>query len=254
MDTKQIIKYIDDGANFYCRQLGNASHMEFKNNGIYSIISPKKGEEGGTSLFDVTLDHLSDEEASQKIDEIKALNVHTWWGLCVSDRIADLIWGKDRPVLSPEQQENAEEVYMAIFPEDKPVDNVFDEAIRVKPVMSLDEFGTWADICNAVLHDGYPIMHRVNHFHLCEERIMPCYIGFYNDKPAAVCAILNNDVISSLEFVATLSDYRKKGLARALTITAINDAFDNGSIIITTRAFAEAKNLYKSLGFKLYYI
>jgi hypothetical protein len=71
------------------------------------------------------LEHLSDEEASQKIAEIKALNVHTWWGLCVSDRIADLIWGRDRPVLTPEQHENDEEVYMAIFPKDKPVNNGF---------------------------------------------------------------------------------------------------------------------------------
>jgi ribosomal protein S18 acetylase RimI-like enzyme len=254
MDARQIIKYVDDGANFYCRQLGNACHMEFKNNGYYSAICPKAGEDGGTSLFDVTLEHLSDEEASQKIAEIKALNVHTWWGLCVSDRISDLIWGRDRPVLTPEQHENDEELYMAIFPEDRPANNGFTDVIRVKPVVSLDEFGIWADICNAVLHGGYPIVHRVNHFHLCEEGIMSCYLGFYSDKPVAVSAILDNKGISSLEFVATLADYRKKGLARALTVTAINDAFDRGSKIITTRAFAEAKKLYKSLGFKIYYI
>lgn len=254
MDTRQILKYIDEGANFYCRQLGNACHMEFKNNGYYSMISPKAGEDGGTSLFDVTLEHLSDEEASQKIAEIKTRNVHTWWGLCISDRIADLIWGKGRPVLTPAQHEDNEEVYMAIFPKDKPVNNSFNAAIRVKPVASLDEFGIWADICNAVLHGGYPIVHRVNHFHLCEEGIMPCYIGFYDGKPAAVSAILDNSGISSLEFVATLVDYRKRGLAKAVTVTAINDAFDRGSKIITTRAFADAKNLYKSLGFQVYYL
>jgi GNAT superfamily N-acetyltransferase len=188
------------------------------------------------------------------INEIKALNVHTWWGLCVSDRIADLIWGKGRPVVTPEQHENDEEVYMALFQESALLGNEIKGEIRVRPVRNLDEFGIWTDICNAVLHNGYAIMHRVNHFHLCEKGIMPCYIGFYSDKPVAVSAILNNHGISSLEFVATLADYRRKGLAKALITTAVNKAIDNGAKIITTRAFADAKNIYKSVGFKVYYI
>jgi len=181
------------------------------------------------------------------------LNVHTWWGLCLSDRIADLIWGEGRPILTPEQHEDDEEFYMAIFPEDKPVYRKVSDEITVKPVITDDEFSTWADICNSVLHGGYPIMHRINHFDICKNGIMPCYIGYYQDKPAAVSAILNNNGISSLEFIATLDDFRKKGLARALCQTAVDEAFANGSKIITTRAFANAKNLYKSIGFKIYF-
>jgi len=69
MNNSEIIKIVKE-ANFYCRQLGNASHMEFVNNGCYSMIYPKEGQEGGTSLFDVTLGHLNDEVALQKIKEI----------------------------------------------------------------------------------------------------------------------------------------------------------------------------------------
>ncbi|MFZ5354866.1 MAG: GNAT family N-acetyltransferase [Bacillota bacterium] len=253
MNSSEIMKLIDEGANFYCRQLGNASHMEFVNNGCYSMIYPKEGQKGGTSLFDVTLEHLNDEEAVQKINEIKALDVHTWWGLCLSDRIADLVWGKDRPILTPEQHEDDEELYMAIFPEEKTVYSKANDQISVKQVLTIDEFSIWADICNSVLHDGYPIMHRINHFDICKNGIMPCYIGYYEGKPAAVSAILNNNGVSSLEFVATLDGFRKKGLARALCQTAVEEAFAKGSKIITTRAFADAKNLYKSLGFKIYY-
>lgn len=253
MNNLEIMKLIDDGAIFYCRQLGNASHMEFVNNGCYSMIYPKSGQQGGTSLFDLRLEHLNNEEALQKINEIKALNVHTWWGLCLSDRIADLICGKDRPILTPEQHEDDEELYMAMFPIEKPTYGKVSEDIAIKLVTTVDEFGIWADICNSVLHGGYPIMHRVNHFDICKEGIMPCYIGYYHGKPVAVSAILNNNGNSSLEFVATLEDFRKKGLARALCQKAVEDAFANGTKIITTRAFADAKNLYKSLGFKIYY-
>lgn len=137
MNNSVIMKLIDDGANFYCRQLGNASHMEFVNNGYYSIIYPKKGQDGGTSIFDVTLEHLNDNEALEKISEIKALNVHTWWGLCLSNRIADLIWGKDRPVLTPEQHVNDEEFYMAIFPQEKPAYEKVNKDITIKQVTSV---------------------------------------------------------------------------------------------------------------------
>ena len=71
MNNTEIMKIVDDGANFYCRQLGNASHMEFVNNGCYSMIYPKAGQDGGTSLFDVTLEHLDDEEALQKLTKLK---------------------------------------------------------------------------------------------------------------------------------------------------------------------------------------
>lgn len=96
-------------------------------------------------------------------------------------------------------------------------------------------------------------MHRVNHFDICKDGIMPCYIRYYQGKPAAVSAILNNNGVSSLEFVATLDDFRKKGLARALCQKAVDDAFENGARMITTRAFADAKDLYKSLGFIIYF-
>lgn len=253
MNNSEVMKLIDDGAVFYCRQLGNASHMIFVNNGYYSMIYPKSGQEGGTSLFDVTLEHLNDEEALQKINEIKALNVHTWWGLCLSNRIADLVWGKDRPILTAKQHEDDEEFYMAIFPDEKPTYEEISDDIIIRPVTTVDEFGIWADIGNSVLHGGYPIIHRVNHFDICKEGIMPCYIGYYHGEPAAISAILNNNGNSSLEFVATLENFRKKGLARALCQKAVDDTFANGSRVITTRAFPNAKNLYKSLGFKIYF-
>lgn len=55
--------------------------MEYIDNGYYSIIRPKSGEEGGTSLFNIRLEHLSDGELKQQVDEIKELNLHTWWEL-----------------------------------------------------------------------------------------------------------------------------------------------------------------------------
>jgi hypothetical protein len=44
--------------------------MEYTDNGYYSIIRPKKGKEGGTSLFNLRLDDLSDDELGKKVDNV----------------------------------------------------------------------------------------------------------------------------------------------------------------------------------------
>lgn len=79
MERTKICKYIDHGANYYLKLLGDAKHMEYTDKGYYSIIRPKNNEEGGASLFNLRLEHLSDEDLKEKIDEIKGLNLHTWW-------------------------------------------------------------------------------------------------------------------------------------------------------------------------------
>lgn len=250
MEKLEIRKHIDDGANFYLRLLGEAEHMEYSDNGYYSIIKPKDGQEGGTSLSNIRLDHLSDEVLKEKVNEIKGLNLHTWWGIALSERMLETVFGGNRPKQATET--NDEEANMAMLPNEKPVYTEIIDAITVKKVDNAEDFKLWADISNKILHGGYPIMHPENHYHLCQDGIMPCYVAYYNGKPASVCSIINNKGISSLEFVATLEEYRGRGLAKAVCTTAIDEAFENGSKIITLRAFPEAKRLYKWLGFKIY--
>jgi predicted GNAT family acetyltransferase len=250
MERAEIVKHIDNGANFYLRLLGDAEHMQYTDNGYYSIISPKEGQEGGTSLFNIRLEHLPDQELKEKINEIKELNLHTWWGVGLSERMLDAIFGENRPVPIPEP--NDEEANMAMLSEEKPEYEEFNMPIAVKKVDNAEDFRLWASISNRVLHGGYPIMHPENHYHLSQSGIMPCYIAYYKGTAASVCSIINNKDISSLEFVATEEEYRRKGLARAVCTTAIEDAVKNGSKIITLRAFAGAKKLYQAIGFKIY--
>ena len=82
---------------------------------------------------------------------------------------------------------------------------------------------------------------------------MKCYTLRIGDTPAAVCAVLDNHGIASLEFVATIPEMRQNGYAKAVCKKAIHDAFANGAKIITVRAAnAAASKLYQSLGFKAY--
>lgn len=251
MEKIEIYKHIDGGANYYLKLLGDAKHMEYTDNGYYSIIKPKNGEDGGISLFNLRLEHLSDPELNEKINEIKGLNLHTWWGFGLAERMLNAIFGENRPMAVPEPNDE-EEGYMAMLPEEKPLYKEFATNITVKKVDNPEDFKLWSDISNEILHGGYKLMHPENHYHLSKCGTMDCYIAYYNGEASAVCSIINNKDISSLEFVATLEKYGRKGLAKAVCITAINEAFKNGSKIITLRSVPEAKKLYRSMGFKSY--
>jgi ribosomal protein S18 acetylase RimI-like enzyme len=251
IEKTQVLRLIDEGANFYLRLLGDAEHMDYRRNDCYAIIRPRPFHEGGTSLFDVRLEHLPEEEIEQKVAEIKQMDIHTWWGLCQPERVLNAIWkGQTRP--QPLLESNDEEAYMAMFTEEMSVYEQKNGFITVKRVASAADFRVWAGINNYVLHGGYPIIHPKNHFHLCQKEIMPCYIGYLDQNPASVAAIMHNRGVSSLEFVATLPEYRRKGAAKAVCCQAIADAFATGSKIITLRALPEGKKLFLRLGFKMY--
>ncbi|MGE5653479.1 MAG: GNAT family N-acetyltransferase [Bacillota bacterium] len=250
MEQKEIIRQIDDGANYYLRLLGDAPHMEYVDNGYYSIIRPMSGEKAISSVFNLRIDHLPTEELQQKVDEIKSLGLHTWWGLGLSERMLDAIWGNQRPQAPHDPAD--EESYMALLLGDKPEYPSNDHVIKVKMVGSPEDFRVWAEMANNVLHGGYPIMHPTNHYHLCVSGKMACYISYVEGMPAAVAAVMHNGEAATLEFVATLKEYRRRGLALAACRVAVEDAFDAGARIITLRALGLARKLYEVLRFRAY--
>lgn len=251
MERSEIHKHINDSANYYLRLLGDAVHMEYTDNGIYDKITPITGEKIGTSVFNIRVEHLPDTELQQKVDEIKELDLHTWWGFNLSRRMADAIWPDlSRAELLPEP--NDEEACLALLPEEWPIHRVPGESITVTQVTGHEDFKIWAELNNRIMHGGYPVMHPDNHFHLCERGLIDCYIANYKGEPAAVCAIMNNGLISSLEFVATSEEYRRQGLAEAVCIEAINVAFSRGALILSTRGIGPSKKLFIKLGFTVY--
>ncbi|QSF46976.1 GNAT family N-acetyltransferase [Paenibacillus tianjinensis] len=251
MERSEIYKHINDSANYYLRLLGEAEHMEFTDNGYYAMTRPKSGDKCGTSVFNIRLEQLTDVELKQKVEEIKALDLHTWWGFNLSERMAEAIW-PDHTEAESLPEPNDEEACLAVLPEQWPAFRETEESITVTRVADASDFKIWADLNNRIMHGGYPVMHPDNHYHLCESGIIDCYIANYNGVPAAVCSIMNNGDISSLEFVATSEEYRRQGLAAEVCIEAINSAFSQGAQIISTRGFGHSKKLFKKLGFTVY--
>lgn len=248
MTNTEILKLIDNGSIYYIRILGNAQHMEYIKYPYYSMIRPKSGEQGISFVYDIQFDKMPQDEIAKHVTEIKSLNIPTWWGVGLPDEIHELVFGAKRQ----EPNSNDEEFCMAMFPEEKLSSYKPEPSIEVKTVKNHNEFAVWADITNQILHTGTPLIINDSYFHLSESGIMPCYIGYYNGVPASVASTLNNDGETTLEFVATLPEYRGKGLATAVCSKAVEDLFGNQAKVITLRSSAMAKNLYLALGFKIY--
>lgn len=240
------MKFIDDGVIFYLDFFADAIHMETIDNGIYRIIKPRENEQGICFVYDIRLEHLTDDEARDKIAEIKSLSLPVWWPVH-SKRIHDLL--NDNYNVAPLSNES-DEFYMMLLPENQ-TKNIPNNKV-IKRVETVEDFKIWVDIANHVLSEGYQDIHPINHYRWCEKGKLISYIAYVDDKPSAIAAIMDNKGIASLEFVATLEEHRRKGLAKAVCINAICNAFANGAKIITTRAFYPANLIYQSLGFKRY--
>ena len=250
MTEKEIIKHINDGANYYISLFGKAQHMEVVNKEFYSYIRPKAGEKGISIIYNVHADRLAPEKQRAIISEMKERHMPIWLDLTVSDEVFFQVFGSEK-LHGQKVFDDNDDRYMAL-PAEKEAED-YSVVEKIVKVQSEQEFSVWAKIANDILAGGNPDMHPVYHYPLCRDGIMKCYIAYKNGLPAAVASIADNRKIMSLEFVATLPEMRRQGLAAAVCKRAVYEAFVDGAEIVTVRAAdGIAANLYESLGFKAY--
>jgi ribosomal protein S18 acetylase RimI-like enzyme len=249
MTELEIVRHIDDGAKFYLDFFGDAPHMDKIDNGIYTTISPKDGEQGVRFIYDLRLEELDDNAAQNELAKMKAAGLPIWWGLYPlhSVRIRNLLFGKD---FTPKPPVNGDEFYMAMLPSREPLTPI--NGAEIRRVTTADDFRLFADIANLVFANGYGDIHPENHYHWCTDGRMTAYVAYSEGEAVSVAAVLNHNGVCSLEFVATLPDFRRRHFAEAVLISAINGAFADSARIITLRAFDPARRLYEKLGFEAY--
>ena len=250
LTQQEIIRHINNGADHYVRLFGQAEHMEIVDRTFYSLVRPKGSVHGISMVFQVRLEGLPSAKQQELIAEIKALHVPVWFDLTASDELHRLFFSCEKrhgqTVLDDD-----DEVYLALLPEQAPCAAA--SAYSIVNVQTAEEFALWARMCNDLFANGAPDVHPLYHYPLCQHNLMKCYIAYVHDQPAAIGAIMNNHGIASLEFVATVPEWRRRGLARALCDKAIHDTFADGAKIITVRAInAGASRLYQSVGFTAY--
>ena len=81
------------------------------------------------------------------------------------------------------------------------------------------------------------------------------YLGYFQGKPAGVCALLSFNNVGGIFNVGTTPEHRRKGIATALLHKTIGDSLSSGNnpLYLFTRKGSDAERLYSNLGFQVAY-
>ncbi len=250
MTKAEISRYIDRGADFYIDLFGRAEHMERVKRRYYSFVRPKGDVFGITFIYDVNLNGLPREKIQEQVAEIRALNMPVWLALNTSEEVLLAYSGKEK-LDPPREPTMDDEAYMFMLPEGKPE---YPGETQVMEVHTQEEFAQWAGLVNRVLSQGREDIHPQYHYPLCQDGLLRCYMVLDEDGKAvsAASAAVDRESVT-LEFVATLPEYRRQGLAQRVCRRVVDDVFDSGAAIVTVRAIdGIAAALYESIGFRRY--
>ncbi|GHU81227.1 hypothetical protein FACS1894191_7950 [Clostridia bacterium] len=253
MTPTQIIRHVNDGANFYVDFFADADHMSRIQTPHYTYTEPKPGEQGINFVYNIALENLPKDEQAAQINAIKALHMPAWWNLQCDDDLYKLIFGKEKSHAIAEPVDG-DELYMALLPGELNARRRLPKGIKIKKVVSAADFAHWAKFQNDVLCGGHQDIHPQKHYRWCGNGKLRCFAAYCDNDIISVASIMRNDAACSLEFVATHPDYRRQGLASAVCSETILDAFESGAEIVTLRAINPGtRQLYcDTLGFTVY--
>lgn len=247
-DRVAIRRRINDAGTLFFDLLGDGAHMNKVHLPHYTLISPKDGEAGPTTLYDIRLGGLAKQEAMALIEEIKAMRIHVWWDICFPQEIKQWIFGT-RP--APASEPNDEESYMAMLLEEKPAYPPSEQHITVTRVSSAQDFAHWARLTNQLFQEG-ALVHPEHHYHLCVQGDMACYIGHLEGQAVGVGCMMRRDDLAAIYLVATAAEHRRRGVATAVCRTAIEGAEREGAKLFTACAWPAIKTVMRRLGYMYY--
>lgn len=220
--------------------------------GSVSWIIPYKGEKGPTLAFRI---HLNEENAET---ELKALGqgirkgeVPQMWIVtpdATPDNIIDIMERNGFKNLSGEDDEPA----MLLCKKDFRPYTEENSRITCRKVSTMEDFRLWIDVVNTALH-GWEMIDAEHYFTWVKDENINIYLAKIDGVAVSTCATIQNGNTSSLEFVSTLEQYRRKKAASLLSSFAIDALLSNGAETVTLGACGDSVHLYKGLGFKKYF-
>jgi len=197
-----------------------------------------------------------DEECASKdieqiISRIKELNIPVLWFVT--------------PMSRPKNMESILKDYgfkyqkdwiaMAVDLKTVPENFGIPEGMEIKEVLNLEGLKTWTDVLVksfefpeiAVSYKKYFINSGIQNpsFHY--------YLGIFNGDPVASAVLFEGEEAAGLFYIGTISEVRRKGIAKAMVYHILNEAKNKGYTISVLQASEMGYPLYKKIGFKKYY-
>jgi ribosomal protein S18 acetylase RimI-like enzyme len=111
---------------------------------------------------------------------------------------------------------------------------------------------------NQVLIEIYdmPLEWKKGFDQLTSERLrkgVKCYLAYHNGLPIGTCGLFTSEKTGEIFGVGTMEDYRGRGIATNMVLSAIRDSIQMGNDLHTIRADKGdyPEKLYKKLGFEI---
>ncbi len=130
------------------------------------------------------------------------------------------------------------------------------EGISVSRVKDREELNVWEEVSFAGFdfrQETKEQYHRfVSAFNLRDDAPQRFFLARVHGKPAATSLLFLNGKTAGIYFVATLADFRKKGIGLELTHATMRHAGVAGARYATLQSSADGLHVYEQAGFKQY--
>lgn len=125
--------------------------------------------------------------------------------------------------------------------------------INVIKVETEEDLQRWGK----VFYEGFDLPSHVGEkflemLQLFDQSHMTNYLATLNGEPVAISQVLYHSGVAGIYCVATLHNYRSKGIGTAVTLAPLMDAKQKGYEIAMLESSPKGVNVYKRIGFKEY--
>lgn len=217
--------------------------------GSVNWIIPKAGENGPYLAFNIKLAiENSTKEIQNLIKGIKQGTVPKDWFITPDStptNIMEILAGNGFYDLSANAP-NPEPAMLLYRDDFNPC--YFENNVVCRKITDKEDFKKWIKVVNTALH-GWDMIDDENYYTWIENNNFSFYLGEIDGIPVSTAATIKNSNTASLEFVSTLKEYQRRGVASVVTTKAIAELFDSGVSSVTLSGGEEALPLYQKLGF-----
>lgn len=222
--------------------------------GDVSWIIPKEGEKGPSLGFGIHLDGNNAEiEIKKLIEEIRAQKAPQNWVITPDVTPSNIIEIMEENGFQNMATEDSEpEPAMLLNRKEFQPCSLSKDSIVCRKVQTKEDFRLWIEIVNTALH-GWEMIDADNYYVWVENENFEIYLGEIDGIPVSTAATIRSGDTASLEFISTLEEYRRKGVATVVSSKALTELFANGVEDVTLSACGDSVHLYEKFGFKAYF-
>ncbi len=245
MDGREHRDFVEQGIALYWKTLGQARGLRFvsERDFDYVISDDRNGPE---RIFNI---RFNDAALSDRFYEVLA---HMKAG-----KLPDcfLMTSSTTPVNLPELLQekgfdlDTSGLCMAMELENTAVNDSDAPALQIVELSDETRLPQWRQIVSIALF-GCELLTLEQLQDIYRQSSTRFYMALYDGVPVSACMTIAERDTATLELVATLREYRKRGIATALIQKALCDLKHAGIKVVTLRAETDGIGVYQKIGFR----